>query len=302
MTVSTPSAPTATPGLERAFQSVPRFRHEPYVVAAILEFGRALESGRLAPSQTAETLLRRNPFALLLAILLDQGVPAERAFQAPQTLHERLGHLDPARMAGDEPGVLRAMSARPMPHRFPAVGTRWIVRAASRVSDELDGDVRRLWADRPTARALQARFEAFDGIGQKKAAMAVEILARDFAVPLDEMSGSDVAVDVHVRRVFLRTGLSASDSIEDIVRAARELHPLRPGELDVPVWMIGRNWCRPRSPKCSACPISWACPSSTAYPQSAENLVSLRAPATLAAGKRAPVARVGAGEDVSGNP
>lgn len=131
--------------------------------------------------ETAETLLRRNPFALLLAILLDQGVPAERAFQAPQTLHERLGHLDPARMAADEPSVLRAMSARPMPHRFPAVGTRWIVRAATRVSDELDGDVRRLWADRPTARALQARLEAFDGIGQKTAAMAVEILARDFA-------------------------------------------------------------------------------------------------------------------------
>ena len=267
MTVSAPRAAARTAALERSFQPAPRFRREPYVVAAVLEFGRALETGRLAPSQAAEALLRRNPFALLLAILLDQGVPAERAFEAPQTLNERLGHLDPTRMAGDAVGVLQAMSAKPMPHRFPAVGTRWIVRAATRVSAELDGDVRRLWADRPTARTLQARFEAFDGIGQKKAAMAVEILARDFAVPLDEMSGSDVAVDVHVRRVFVRAGLSASGSTDDIVRAARELHPLRPGELDVPVWMIGRNWCRPRSPKCSSCPISWACPSSTTYPE-----------------------------------
>lgn len=253
--------------LERSFQSAKRFRREPYVVAALLEFGRALDSGRLAPSEAGESLLRRDPFALLLAILLDQGVPAERAFQAPQALQERLGHLDPVRIAGDEAGVLRAMRARPMPHRYPAVGTRWIVRAARRVADELGGDVRRLWADRPSARALQARFETFDGIGQKKAAMAVEILARDFAVPLDDMSGSDVAVDVHIRRVFVRAGLSQSDSIDDIVRAARDLHPERPGELDVPAWLIGRNWCRPRSPKCSSCPISWACPSSMASPQ-----------------------------------
>lgn len=267
MTASTPTTVASAPNVERVFQSVHRFRREPYVIAAMLEFGRALEAGRLAPSEAAEGLLRRNPFALLLAILLDQGVPAERAFQAPQTLQDRLGHLDPVRMAGDEMGVLRAMRARPMPHRYPAIGTRWIVRAACRVAQELDGDVRRLWTDRPTARALQARFEAFDGIGQKKAAMAVEILARDFAIPLDDMSGSDVAVDVHVRRVFVRTGLSASDSIDDIVRAARELHPERPGEIDVPAWLIGRNWCRPRSPKCSSCPISWACPSSTAYLQ-----------------------------------
>jgi hypothetical protein len=38
--------------------------------------------------------------------------------------------------------------------------------------------------------------------------MAVEILARDLGIPLREMSGSDVAYDVHLRRVFLRTGLA----------------------------------------------------------------------------------------------
>ena len=267
MATSTPGPPGSSEMLELSFDTGSTFRRQPYTVAAILEFGRSLEPGRLAAAEVAETLLRREPFALLVAILLDQGVPAERAFQAPQTLHERLGHLDPASIARNELGVFRAMSAKPMPHRFPVVGTRWIVQAARRVLQEFDGDVSRLWADRPTARALQARFETFDGIGQKKAAMAVEILARDFAIDLEDMNGSDVAVDVHVRRVFLRAGLSPSDTIEDIVCAARELHPERPGELDVPVWLIGRTWCRPRSPNCATCPISWACPSSTSYTQ-----------------------------------
>lgn len=35
------------------------------------------------------------------------------------------------------------------------------------------------------------------GIGQKKAAMAVEILARDLGKPFHELSGGDVAYDVH---------------------------------------------------------------------------------------------------------
>ena len=284
MVARTPTIGATSQGLERSFQSHD-FRREPYVVAAILEFGSSLGSGRLGPSEAAEALLRRDPFALLLAILLDQGVPAERAFEAPQTLHERLGHLDPFRIAADEATLLQAMRVRPMPHRYPAMATRWIVRAARRVADDLGGDARKLWTDRPSARALQARLEAFDGIGQKKAAMAVEILSRDLAVPLDDMSGSDVAVDVHIRRVFMRTGLSLSDSINDIVRAARDLHPERPGELDAPAWFIGRSWCRPKSPKCSTCPISWACPSSLVYLQRSEDVLPLGAATAYTARK-----------------
>jgi len=43
--------------------------------------------------------------------------------------------------------------------------------------------------------------DAFSGIGQKKAAMAVEILERDLGVTIRELKGSDIAYDVHVRRV-----------------------------------------------------------------------------------------------------
>jgi len=254
------------------------------------------------PNELANRFLLENPLAFLLAVIFDQGILAERAWAAPYELSRRLGHLDPHRLADDIPAIAKAVATPPMLQRFVNTIPPWIASAARRVIGDYGGDAGRIWADGPTAEELDRRLRAFDGIGQKKAAMAVEILARDFAVPLDEMSGSDVAVDVHVRRVFLRTGLSASDSVEDIVRAARELHPLRPGELDVPVWMIGRNWCRPRSPRCSSCPISWACPSSTAYPQRADDLVSLRTPATLATRKRAPVTRVGAGEDIAANP
>jgi endonuclease-3 len=64
-----------------------------------------------------------------------------------------------------------------------------------------------MWSGKPTARQLFERLDKFEGIGQKKAAMAVEILERDLGVPISAMHGSDIAYDVHVRRVFLRTGL-----------------------------------------------------------------------------------------------
>jgi endonuclease III len=117
-----------------------------------------------------------------------------------------------------------------------------------------------LWSDRPSATNLRKRFEEFPGIGQKKAAMAVEILSRDLGKPLADLSGSDIAYDVHLRCVFLRTGLAEHDDVTHIVNTARALHPDRPGALDLPAWDIGRRWCRPAKPDCPVCPLNVACP------------------------------------------
>jgi uncharacterized HhH-GPD family protein len=234
-----------------------------FVAAALKEYGDRLDA--LAASRTAGATVYgeinlSDPFGFLVAVILDQGVPAERAWAAPGVLRARLGHLDPRRVAQEAERVTSAFLARPMPHRFPTKAAGWVVSAASRLVDEFAGDASGLWADAPTAATLRRRFEAFEGIGQKKAAMAVEILATDFAVPIRELSGSDVAYDIHVRRVFLRSGLVGRDTVQAIVGAARLLNPSRPGALDVPAWMIGRNWCRPRQPRCGDCPIAWACP------------------------------------------
>lgn len=69
--------------------------------------------------------------------------------------------------------------------------------------------------------------------------MAVEILQRTLGVPVADLSGSDVAYDVHLRRVFMRTGLAEHDEVGHMVAVARSLRPQRLGELDNPVWDIG---------------------------------------------------------------
>ena len=59
----------------------------------------------------------------------------------------------------------------------------WFVQAAQIVLGRYAGDAAALWSDHRTAVELRRRLEAFPGIGQKKAAMAVEILARDLGKP-----------------------------------------------------------------------------------------------------------------------
>jgi uncharacterized HhH-GPD family protein len=235
------------------------------VVAAILTFGQSLttapdEIPSYTPLPAANQLLLDDSFAFLLGVIFDQNIPAERAWRAPYDLKTRLGHLDPRRIAHDLPAVHQAVGTPPKLHRYVEHLPDWTVAAAARVVSEYGGDAARIWNDEPTARTLIQRLEAFAGIGQKKAAMAVEMLERDLGYTIKDMTGSDIAYDVHVRRVFLRTGLAHTDDPDHMINVARELHPERPGEIDYPVWAIGRRWCHAGIPDCPACPLRAACP------------------------------------------
>jgi len=207
----------------------------------------------------ASRLLVDEPFAFLLAVVGDYQIPAERAWSLPYVLKQRLGHLDPSRMLSEPESVFEAFQRRPSLHRFVKTVPGFFIEACRIVLDRYGGDAGRVWGDEPSAVELQTRLQEFPGIGQKKAAMAVEILERDFGVPIRDMEGSDIAFDVHVRRVFLRSGLADIDDQNHMVDAARHHWPDRPGLLDLPAWVIGRTWCKPRDPLCGSCVISSVC-------------------------------------------
>ncbi|MEU7961338.1 DUF6884 domain-containing protein [Micromonospora humida] len=236
------------------------------IVTALLTYGREHQAERagtpprFTPMMEGNELILTDPFAFLLAVIFDQGIPAERAWRAPYDLRQRLGHLDPARMA-TEPEQVRAAVAKPSAlHRFVNNMPSWLVAAAAIVMNEYGGDAGQIWAGEPPAAELATRLRKFPGIAQKKSAMAVEILARDLSVPIRDLSGTDIAYDVHVRRVFLRTHLAERDDLDHMVEVARWLHPERPGELDYPAWLIGRRWCGPGTPDCATCPLRTICP------------------------------------------
>lgn len=237
-------------------------------VAALLRaFGEDLAAdnaaqagGAFTDQPEADALIKESAEAFLLGVLFTQGIPAERAWAGPYLLARRLGHLDLARIARDEPAVARAVATPPALHRFVHTLPGWISSAARRVVEEYGGSAARIWEPGSHVLEITRRLMAFDGIGEKKAAMAIEILRRYFGVPMCGVECGSVAYDVHVRRVFLRTGLAEADSPEAIRDAARRACPNAPGTLDLAAWLVGRDWCRPREPRCEACRLVAACP------------------------------------------
>lgn len=237
------------------------------VTSALLAFGDrldAIEASRLTTVLTnnaqANAFLVGDDWAFLCGVICDYQMPADRAWATPFNLAQRLGGWSVELVAGSESAVASGFLGPPAIHRFPNQTAGFVVDGARRVIDEYGGDAGSVWSDRPTARELQRRLEAFKGISQKKAAMAVEILYAQLGVEIAEMWGSDIAYDVHVRRVMLRTGLAAKDTVTHMVQRARDLHPERPGALDLPMWEIGRTWCHKTAPECDACILSPVCP------------------------------------------
>jgi uncharacterized HhH-GPD family protein len=135
----------------------------------------------------ANELLSRNALALLIAMLLDQQVPFERAFSAPRDLVRRLGHEPTAEeLATFNPEALAAVFAeRPALHRFPkAMAARTQVLAQLIVAD-YDGDAASLWTTAPTGAELLKRVSALPGYGEVKAKIFVALLGKQLGVRPD---------------------------------------------------------------------------------------------------------------------
>jgi uncharacterized HhH-GPD family protein len=249
----------------------PRFRFDSNPVAAALRaFGEELASAEAAQVgdaftdiREADALIKNSPEAFLLGVLFTQGVPAERAWAGPWLLRGRLGHLDLGRLAVERSAVEEAVCRRPALHRFTYTMAGWISDAAERLLDCYGGEASGVWAPGSSVAEVGERLSSFRGIGRKKAAMAVEILTRHFGVPLTGAWDGTVAYDVHVRRVFMRSGLVEFDSPESVAAAARAACPEAPGTLDLPAWLVGRQWCRPREPRCNRCRLGGVCPRRT---------------------------------------
>jgi len=235
------------------------------VARALVAYGRELERAGAAQvgdafsGNTEADALLGQPNAFLIGVLFTQGIPAERAWLGPLRLRERLGTLDLEFLASHEDAVRSAVQRPPMLHRFKETLPRWISRAACRLLRDYEGDAARIWPDGAHVVEVTERLLAFDGIGRKKAVMATEILLRHFGADLLGRECGQVAYDVQVRRVFLRSGLADEDTPEAIEAAAAEACPDSPGTIDLPAWLIGRETCRPKAPRCAECVLAGPC-------------------------------------------
>nr|MDT0657014.1 HhH-GPD-type base excision DNA repair protein [Micromonospora sp. DSM 115978] len=150
----------------------------------------------------ANKLLQRSPLALLIAMILDQQVPLEKAFSAPYDLVRRLGHEpDAGELATFDPEALTALFAeRPALHRFPKAMAARVQEAARLLVERYDGDAARVWADAPDGRTALRRIAELPGFGRQKAQIFLALLGKRFGVNPPgwrEAAGDYGAADVY---------------------------------------------------------------------------------------------------------
>ena len=125
----------------------------------------------------ADRLLVDEPFALLVGFALDQQVTVQKAFSGPAELKRRLGHLDAARIATMDPGVLDVVFCeRPALHRFPSSMAGKVQALAAAIANDYGNDARRVWAEATDGKDLEARLLGLPGIGAMKAKSLIAVL------------------------------------------------------------------------------------------------------------------------------
>ena len=198
---------------------------------------------------------RRRANKFLLGCILDYQIPADRAWENAARLAEQI--------FGDPQDLwhkITALSNRQWMRKFRQYGLHRlrqgherVWRIAKRIVSIYQGDARRIWRDQPPGVALR-RLEEL-GVGEAISRMVVGAL-----VDTSQLSGvGDVKPDRHVCRVLGRVVRGAGFRPGETIAETRRIFPRNPWLLDRPLYLIGKKFCRPRRPDCTACYMRRVC-------------------------------------------
>jgi uncharacterized HhH-GPD family protein len=129
-------------------------------------------------------LLATDPFAMLIGFAIDQQVSVQKAFAGPQVLKERVGTLDPKRLAKMD--LTEAFVTKPAIHRFPGAMATRVRELAAVVAEDYDGDASRIWTEAADTADLRKRIAALPGFGEMKIKALGSLLAKQYGVAAAE--------------------------------------------------------------------------------------------------------------------
>lgn len=129
-------------------------------------------------------LLATDPFAMLIGFAIDQQVSVQKAFAGPQVLKERVGTLDPKRLAKMD--LTEAFVTKPAIHRFPGAMATRVRELAAVVAEDYHGDASRIWTEATDTADLRKRIAALPGFGEMKIKALGSLLAKQYGVAAAE--------------------------------------------------------------------------------------------------------------------
>jgi uncharacterized HhH-GPD family protein len=137
----------------------------------------------------ADDLLSNDPLALLIGMLLDQQVAMETAFSGPEKIRDRMGGLDAAAIADDDPHAFAELcSTPPAVHRYPGSMAGRIQAVCRAIVDHWGGDASAIWTQSdpsdpgrvPSGHVVLKRLKALPGFGDQKARIFVALLGKQY--------------------------------------------------------------------------------------------------------------------------
>jgi uncharacterized HhH-GPD family protein len=129
-------------------------------------------------SDEANELIASDPMALLIGFALDQQVTVQKAFSGPLAIKQRVGTLDPAKLAATD--LEPVFREKPAIHRFPAKMAERVHDLAVAVRDDYDGDAARVWKGAKDGQELRANIEGLPGFGEMKVKSLGAVLAKRY--------------------------------------------------------------------------------------------------------------------------
>jgi endonuclease III len=234
------------------------------VTQRLLEYSKGIDKEELFPTLEPEAshLIHVNPYAFTLATCLDRGMATEIIWTIPYYIYQKLSHLDPFKihaMSVDElQSLFYILTKRP---RYITDAPRTVAEITTIIVEEYNGDASQIWEGK-RAPEVKRTFDSVYGVGEGIASMAPLLIEKafDYRFSDDDHKHMDIKADVHTVRVLYRLGMSGEKTTEIAIQATQKLNPGYPGELDAPLWSIGRVWCHPTSPDCTQCIMTDLCP------------------------------------------
>lgn len=138
----------------------------------------------LTNDDDACALIAARPEAFLIGFILDQQIMVQKAFQSPRDLEQRVGTIEPAKLAVMPLDKLEAAFAeKPALHRYPKAMATRVRDAMQHVVEHYGGDVGELLFTAADRAEITKRLLALPGFGKQKTFTVVAVLTRQFGCP-----------------------------------------------------------------------------------------------------------------------
>ena len=218
-----------------------------------------LEKVKFAGNPEADDLVKNNLFAFLMACSVDRTGNSELLFNIPYRLRQEWGHLDSREVRNMDAEELAKSSviARAPSQVGPLSLAKTIISLANVVENEFSGHPEGMLEG--SLSDILDNLELVYGVGPNIARMTVILRMQYFGlVPL--RAGRLIPkIDVHVQRVFTRTGL-VDECTEHAVRNVLKGYDTKDvASIDQVCWGVGRSHCSETDPECDSCPLTSVC-------------------------------------------